>query len=155
MRLLALDVGERSVGVAGCDPLGVTTTGLYTIRRQSLERDIEQVSRTVTEREVERVVVGLPISMDDTEGAIARKVRSFASALDRSVEATVVLWDERLSTFEAESILREAGVHWKKRKAVIDQVAAEVILRSYIDAGCPQPSNEGPAFPVSEKEERD
>jgi putative holliday junction resolvase len=149
MRLLALDVGDRTVGVAGCDALGVTTTGLFTVRRQRLEDDLAQILEAVRDREVERILVGLPLNMDGTEGPRAEKTRRFARHLATKTDVPVLLWDERLSTYEADAILRESGIHWKKRKAVIDQVAAEVILRAYLDAGCPPPTPEGPALAVS------
>lgn len=151
MRLLSLDVGDRTVGVAGCDEMGLTTTGLYTLSRRSLESDLDRILETAEEREVSRIVVGLPLSMDGTEGERVSKTKSFARALARRCPMPIVLWDERLSTFEAENILRESGVHWKKRKKLVDQVAAEVILRSYLDAGCPPPTHQGPAFAVEDE----
>lgn len=151
MRILALDVGDRTVGVAGCDELGLTTSGLYTLRRKSLKADLDRLARTILERDVSRVVVGLPLSMDGTEGEQARRARAFARALGARAHVPVLLWDERLSTFEAESILRASSVHWRKRKNLVDQVAAEVILRSYLDAGCPDPTAEGPAYEVNDE----
>ncbi|MFW5878828.1 MAG: Holliday junction resolvase RuvX [Myxococcota bacterium] len=155
MRLLALDLGDRTIGVAGCDELGLTTSPLYTIRRGRLDNDLDRILETAREREVERILVGLPVSMDGTEGERARKTRAFAVKLAARTALPVILWDERLSTFEAESILRESGVNWRKRKELIDQVAAEVILRSYLEAGCPDSDPEGPALPATEEPRED
>lgn len=138
MRLMALDVGDQTIGVAVCDELGITTHGVETIRRRGHAKDLPALERLVREWQPERLVVGLPVNMDDTEGPRAVKTRRFAGVVAERLGLPVVLWDERLSTWEADGILRERGVAPEKRKAVIDQIAAEVILRSYLDAGAPE-----------------
>ncbi len=138
MRVVALDVGDRTIGVAASDELGITAQPLSTIRRTNLERDLARLGEILRERETERLVVGLPLNMDDTEGPRAARTRRFADELARRFGLPVVLWDERLSTWEAERALIEAGVRRKKRKSVIDTAAAQVILRSYLDAGAPE-----------------
>lgn len=138
LRFLALDVGDKTIGVAVSDELGYTAQPVRTIRRRSLREDLEELGAVVEEKEPVRFVVGLPINMDDTEGPRAEKTRRFADALrERFPSLPVVLWDERLSTWEAERALIEAGVSRKRRKEVIDTAAAVVILRSYLDAGSP------------------
>ncbi len=141
------------MGVATCDEMGLTTTSLYTLRRRSLDKDLDRLTRTASERDASRIVVGLPLSMDGSESERTSRTRDFARALARKTSIPVLLWDERLSTFEAENILRKSKVHWKKRKDLVDQVAAEVILRSYLDADCPSPTPSGPAFEVNQEQQ--
>lgn len=138
MRIVALDVGDRTIGVAASDELGITAQPLRTIRRKNLARDLDELGGILREREAERLVVGLPLNMDDTEGPRAVRTRRFADELSRRFGLPVVLWDERLSTWEAERTLIESGVSRERRKAVIDTAAAQVILRSYLEAGAPE-----------------
>lgn len=132
-RLLGLDLGTKTIGVAVSDELGWAHP-VTTVRRKSLAHDLEQLRRLCREREIERIVLGLPYNMDGTEGPRAKASRTFAATLERELGLPVALWDERLTTFEAEMALREAEVSAKKRREVIDMAAAQVILRSYLDA---------------------
>lgn len=134
--LLALDLGDRTIGVAATDALGGTQP-VVTILRKNLQVDLERIEALLQEREAKRLIVGLPLNMDDSEGPRAAKTRRFAEAAELRLGLPVVLWDERLSTFEADQRLAEAGVPAHKRKAVIDMVAAQVILESYLAAGSP------------------
>ena len=136
MRSLGLDVGTVTIGVAISDPLGmfaqpVRTLGLHVLGQapQGAER-----AELVREREVSRIIVGLPLRMDASEGDSAREARRMAEALGAALEGvTIVLQDERFSTAEAERALIEGNVRRSKRKQVIDQVAAVLILQSYLD----------------------
>lgn len=137
MRALGLDVGDKTIGVAVSDELGWTAQPVTTIRRSNLKVDLEALAAIVSEKEADRFVIGLPLNMDDTEGPRAEKTRRFAVAVEERFGLPIVLWDERLSTWEAERMLLEANMKRQKRREVIDTVAAVVILRSWIDAGAP------------------
>ena len=136
MKVLALDVGERRIGVAASDPLGIVAQGLTVVRRTDLPADLEAIQQLCLDNCAELVLVGFPLNMDGSEGPMARKIRGFADRLrDRLIGkgVEVELWDERLSTQTAEEILAERGVRWADRKEVVDQVAAAVILQEYLD----------------------
>jgi putative Holliday junction resolvase len=142
LAIVALDVGDKTIGVAATDDLGITAQGLGTVRRKSDVHDFPELNRIIGERSVDRFVVGWPINMDGTEGPRALRTRAFARRLRDQVGKPVVLWDERLSTFEAESVLKEAGVRRENRKQHLDMLAAQIILRSYMDAGSPANAEE-------------
>ena len=141
MAFLALDVGDKTIGVAASNELGWTSP-VVTIRRTNLEADLSALRKIVEEHEPQRIVVGLPLNMDDTEGPRAAKSRRFADVVRERFGLPVALQDERLSTFEAEQRLADAGVPAIKRKAIVDMVAAQVILEAYLAEGSPDP--EGP-----------
>lgn len=132
MRIAALDVGDARIGVAICDELGLTARGVGVVRRRGGTRDLEAVAGLLAPFAPERVVVGLPLNLDGTEGPQAAKVRRFAARLAEHGGYRIELWDERLTTVEAEGVLRETGVHHRRRKQLVDQVAAAGILRSYL-----------------------
>ena len=132
MRIMALDVGDRTIGVALSDPMGWTAQGLEVIRRKVLQLDMTRLQEIVKEYEVTQVVVGLPKNMDGTLGAQAEKVLAFVKELEAALELPVVTWDERLSTVAAQRTLLEADVSRAKRKQVIDKMAAVVILQGYL-----------------------
>jgi len=134
MRLLGLDFGTKRIGVALSDEMGWTAQGLTTIQRKGNQKDIEMIGRLVTEHQVEGIVLGLPLNMDGSEGKSAEAVRKFAGLLQERLQVAVHLWDERLTSWEAEGILKEAQVKPKKRKQVVDKLAASLILKSYLDA---------------------
>lgn len=142
MRLMGLDVGDKTIGVALTDPLGMMTYGLETIRRTTLDRDMGRVVQLVLEHGVTEVVVGLPLNMNDSVGPRAEKSITFAKQLTKRLkysqslqgkEIPVVLWDERLSTVQAEQLLLEADMSRKKRKTIIDKMAAATFLQSYLE----------------------
>lgn len=137
MSVVALDVGDRTIGVAATDDLGLTAQGLGTVWRKGDRHDFPALAKMLEGREVERFIVGWPINMDGTEGPRADKTRRFAQRLQVALAKPVLLWDERLSTFTANELLREGGVRADKRKAVIDMLAAQVILQSWMEAGSP------------------
>lgn len=133
MRIMALDVGSKRVGVALSDPLKITAQGLETFQRTTLEADIRGLWQLIDQHEVSQLVVGLPKNMDGTIGFKAEEVQQFIADLtaQRSIE---VIWvDERLTTVSAERTLLEADVSRAKRKKVIDKMAAVLILQSYLD----------------------
>jgi putative pre-16S rRNA nuclease len=128
---MGLDVGERRIGVAVSDPLGKTAQPLATIQRD--ETVVDQVLGLVRESGAERLVVGLPLLMDGSEGEQARLVREFARTLAPTVDLPIDFVDERLTTREAEAVLSRGGVKRGQRKEASDRVAAALILRAYMD----------------------
>ena len=139
VRALGLDLGERRVGVAVCDAAGTVATPVETlVRSGDAERDLEAVAAQVSDWQAEIVVVGLPISLDGTEGPAAMATRAEIYRLERFLEVPVVSYDERLTTVIAERSLMEQQMKGPKRRGVVDQVAAAVILQSWLDAGMPR-----------------
>ncbi len=134
MRVLALDVGEKRIGVAISDLSQSLARSLKVIQRGSRQEDFATVARLVEEYEVEKVVVGYPRSLDGMAGAQAERVERYAVGLAESLTVPVLLWDERFSTVSAERLMREAGVRSKKKRERIDAVAAAVILQDYLDS---------------------
>ena len=134
MRILCLDVGSKTIGVAVSDPMGWTAQGVTTIRRQTREADLVALSKLVRDYEVQEILVGLPLNMNGTEGPQAIRMRGFAEELGRGLKLPVVLWDERLTTVAAEEFLRGAEVSGKKRRRVIDKMAAVFILQDHLNA---------------------
>ncbi|MDD5544709.1 MAG: Holliday junction resolvase RuvX [Acidobacteriia bacterium] len=133
-RILGLDVGDVRIGVAVSDPLGITAQALLTIHRAGPEQDFLQIRKLMEEYETQSVILGHPLNMDGTEGPQALKVRAFAQELSDRFGAHVTLWDERLTTSEARKVLISGGMRREKRKQVIDQAAAVILLQSYLDA---------------------
>jgi putative holliday junction resolvase len=134
MRAMGLDVGTKTVGVALGDELGITAQALTTIRRKNLKEDLSQLASLIEEHEVSVLVVGLPLNMDGSEGLKAQECRAFGAALQEKTELPIEYWDERLSTVAAQRVLLEADLSREKRRKVIDQVAAAVILQGWLDA---------------------
>jgi len=133
-RILALDVGARTIGLAVSDPLGVTAQGLETIRRQNRKNDFDQLRRVIRKYAVAELVVGFPIRMSGAEGVQAEKMKEFAAALGAKFKLPVHLWDERLTTAEAQRVLRTTEMSIQRRAQVIDQMAATLILQSFLEA---------------------
>ncbi len=138
MRILGLDYGTRTCGVAISDPLGLTAQGLETITRpeeNKLRRTYARIEEICSRYGVEKIVLGLPYNMDDTLGPRGEQCLAFKEGLVRRTHLPVILQDERLTTAQAEETLNEAGVRGRKeRKNVIDKLAAMVILQEYLDA---------------------
>jgi len=132
MRTAALDLGDVRIGVAISDELGLTARGLGTVRRWGGTRDLEAVARLLAPWEPARVVVGLPLGMNGGEGRQAVRARAFAGRLAAHLGLPVAMWDERLTTVEAEERLRERGLRGARRRALVDQEAAAVILESWL-----------------------
>ena len=133
MRIMALDVGSRTIGIACSDALLMTAQGIETIRRTSLENDFNRLRELISEYEVHELVVGMPKNMNGTKGDRAEKTEEFVEKMKAVIDLPVTFWDERLSTVMAERQLIAAGVSRKKRKGVIDKMAAVVILQGYLD----------------------
>jgi putative Holliday junction resolvase len=133
MRIFGLDVGTRTVGVAISDALGMTAQPLTTLRRTGLRADLAELRRLAETHEVRLAVVGLPLNMDGTEGPSAAAARAFGEALARALDIPVEYQDERLSTVAAQRALLEADVSRARRREVVDQVAAALILQTWLD----------------------
>ena len=135
MRCLSLDVGDKTVGIAVSDPLGFTAQGIKTISRTSNKNDIAEIGELISQYEVEKLIIGLPKNMNGTEGERCEIVRKFAAKISAAYpEVEQIFWDERLSTVAAEKSLIAADVSRKKRKKVIDKMAAVYILQGYLDS---------------------
>jgi len=133
MRTMGLDVGTHTIGVAISDELGITAQGLKTLRRKSMEEDFKEIATIIGQFEIENIVVGLPKNMNGTLGKQAEIVLKWIKILIDKIPVPVVTWDERLSTVGATKILLEADLSRRKRKKVIDKVAAVLILQGYLD----------------------
>lgn len=133
MRIIGLDIGEKTVGVALCDPFGWTAQGLKTIRRTGIKSDINEILSIIKEYQVEKIVAGFPKNMNNTIGPTGEKVMAFCEKLKNVTNLEVILQDERLTTVAAQKMLIEADVSRKKRKEVVDTVAAVYILQTYLD----------------------
>ena len=133
MRILALDVGDRRVGIAISDPTGMLARPLAVLKRSG--RDYQSIVDLAKEHGVELIVAGFPRNMDGSEGEQARKAKAYLAGLEKHINVPVELWDERLSTFEAQRLMIEAGRCARQRRGRIDAVAAAVILQDYLDTG--------------------
>jgi len=133
MRTMGLDVGTHTIGVAISDELGITAQGLKTLKRRSMEDDFKELTTIIGQYEIERIVVGLPKNMDGTLGKQAEFVLKWIEVLTNKIQVPVVTWDERLSTVGASKVLLEADLSRRKRKKVIDKLAAVLILQGFLD----------------------
>ena len=133
-RVLGLDVGSKRIGVAISDPLGITAQGLETIHRQNKRLDFIQLEKVIRDHEVIAIVVGYPLRMSGAEGIQAEKMQRFAEELRQRFPLPVHLWDERLSSAQANRLLRETEMSIARRGQVVDQMAAVLILQSWMDA---------------------
>jgi len=136
MRVLGLDVGSKTVGVAVSDAFGWTAQGIETIKINEEEKvfGFEQIGKIIKENEVSKIVVGLPKNMNGTIGPRGEASQFYGQELEKMFGLPVILWDERLTTMAAERVLLEADVSRKKRKQVIDKMAAALILQGYLDS---------------------
>lgn len=136
MRYMGLDLGNRTVGVAFSDPLGIVATGYETYRfnEKDLQKVLEYVKMLVVERKVDKIVLGLPKNMDGTLGFQSEYVLSFKKMLEDELNIEVILVDERLTTTQVTRVMIDADLSRKKRKQQVDKLAAVVILQSYLDS---------------------
>ena len=135
MRFLGIDMGDRRIGIAVSDELGLTAQGVTTIYRKKLDIDLECIEQIVCEYSVTGFVVGYPKNMNGTVGERAIGAENFAEILRKKFpDKEVVLWDERLTTMAAQKVLIDADVRRNKRKAVVDKIAAVLILQGYLDS---------------------
>ena len=134
MRIMALDVGTKNIGVALSDESATIAQGKEVVKRVSNEKALVRIGEIAGEFKVGKIVVGLPIHMDGTQGERAKDSVKFSEALKERTGLEIVLWDERLSTREVENMMIEASVSRKKRKKVVDKLAAQLILQGYLDS---------------------
>jgi putative Holliday junction resolvase len=133
-RVLGLDVGSRRIGVAVSDPLGITAQGLETLQRKNKKHDFAYLRRVVRDYEIGEIVVGLPLRMSGVEGMQAEKIQVFADELRKYFKLPIHLWDERLTSAEANRLLRETELSIEKRGQAVDRMAAILILQSWMDS---------------------
>jgi putative Holliday junction resolvase len=134
MRILGLDLGDKKIGMALSDPMGWTAQGLEVITSKgSANADIAKIKEYVERYEVEKVIIGLPLNMDGSSGPRAEKAKAFADRMGKRLKIAVEMIDERLTTVAAEKLLIEADLSRKKRRKVVDKMAAVLILQSYLD----------------------
>lgn len=138
-RIIGLDVGDRRIGVAISDPLGITAAGLETIERVNMHTDVDNIALLAARHGAVQIVVGLPYNMDGTTGEQAEKVKSFAKKLARATGLPIVYEDERMTTISAIRTLTIQGVKTGKNKALVDKQAAAIILQKYLDSKSPPP----------------
>lgn len=133
MRKMALDYGEVRIGVALSDPLGIIASGFETYTRRDLTADLAHFKDLCVEKEVDEIVIGLPINMDGSEGERSKATRAFGEKIGEATGLRVTFLDERLSSVSAERLLIEADVRREQRKKVIDKVSATIILQNFLD----------------------
>ncbi len=134
MRIMALDVGTKRIGVATSDELFLTAQGRETIYRNSPGVDMDKIKKIVDEDGVAEIIVGLPVNMDGSQGPKAKEILDFIDKLAKTVTVPVKTWDERLTTVQAERVMLEADISRAKRRQAVDKLAAQLILQSYLDS---------------------
>jgi putative holliday junction resolvase len=133
-RILGLDVGSRRIGLAVSDPLGITAQGLETLHRKNKKHDLAHLDRVIREYDVKEIVVGLPLRMSGAEGSQAEKMQAFAEDLRARFRLPVHLWDERLTSAEANRLLRTTELSIEKRGKAVDRMAAVLILQGWMES---------------------
>jgi putative holliday junction resolvase len=133
-RVLGLDVGSRRIGLAISDPLGITAQGLETLQRQNKRKDLTALEQTVRDYQVREIVVGLPLRMSGEEGVQSEKMQAFAEELRKRFKLPVHLWDERLTSAEANRLLRGTDLSIEKRAKAVDRMAAVLILQGWMES---------------------
>jgi len=133
LRILGLDVGQKTIGVAISDPLGFTAQGLTTIRRTKKEQDIQEIKKFCDEYDVKVIVIGLPKNMNGTIGPSGEITMSFGKLIEEELKVEIKFWDERLTTVAAHKAMLEADLSRSKRKKIVDKVASTYILQGYLD----------------------
>ncbi len=133
-RVLGMDVGSKTIGLAVSDPLGITAQGLLTIRRKNKRLDFEQLANVIREYQVSEIVIGYPLRMSGMEGVQAEKMQRFADEVREKFGLPVHLWDERLTSSQANRLLREFDLSIKKRGKAVDRMAAVLILQNWMEA---------------------
>lgn len=137
MRILGLDYGSKTVGVAVSDPMLITAQGVEIIRRESegkIRKTYQRIEELCREYEVEKIVLGYPKNMNGTDGERAQKSLEFREALERRTGIPVIMWDERLTTVSADNIMMESGIRRENRKKYVDEIAAMIILQNYLES---------------------
>ena len=137
MRIMGLDFGSKTVGVAVSDPLGITAQGVEIIRRKdenTLRQTLARIEAIVQEYNVEKIVLGLPKMMNDSLGERVDKTMEFKEHVSRRTGLPIIMWDERLTTVAADNAMKEAGIRRENRKDYVDMIAAQLILQGYLDS---------------------
>jgi putative holliday junction resolvase len=133
-RVLALDVGKRRIGLAISDPLGITAQGLPTLERTTVREDVAKLVELTTDRSVALFLIGEPLHMSGDKSRQAQYIRDFGERLTEKTGVPVQFWDERLTTVQAQRVLKESGISIEKRARAIDRLAAVILLESYLDS---------------------
>ena len=133
-RILALDVGKKRIGLALSDPLGFTAQGIETLERTRIRDDIERLGDLASKNEVTLILIGNPLHMSGREGRQTEHAREFGARLQAATGLAVQFWDERLTTVEAQRVLRQSGISIEKRARAVDRLAAVILLESYLDS---------------------
>jgi putative holliday junction resolvase len=136
-RVMGLDVGSRRIGIAVSDPLGITAQGLETLQRRNKRTDLAALEQVIREYSVKEIVIGLPLRMSGAEGTQSEKMQVFAEELRKKFRLPVHLWDERLTSAEANRLLRETELSIEKRAKAVDRMAAILILQSWMENRLP------------------
>ncbi|NJN69551.1 MAG: Holliday junction resolvase RuvX [Nitrospira sp.] len=152
-RILALDYGTKRIGVALSDELRWTAQPLETFERRALDWDVAHIATLVSSHDVERVVLGFPLQLDGRQGPAVLAMRAFAEKLEAGISVPIILWDERMTTKAAEDLLIAADVSRKKRKGVVDRIAAAILLQSYLEAQASSSAVDGTTSAVDGMEE--
>lgn len=134
MRVIGLDLGDKTIGVAVSDPSGLIAQGIKTIKRKNIKYDIDEIIKIVNEYNAEKIIMGLPKNMNGTMGPSSQKVIEFSEKIKKRIDIEIIFQDERLTTVSAQRILIEADLSREKRKKVVDTVAATYILQTYLDS---------------------
>ena len=132
-RILGIDWGEKRIGLALSDPLGIIATGLSTVEKKPGFDLISYIKQLIAEQEIAKIILGFPKNMDGSVGPKGKEVLAFKESLEKAIDIPVILWDERLTTVSAQRSLREAEVKTKKGKKFLDKIAAVLILQNYLD----------------------
>jgi len=133
-RVLALDFGKRRIGLAVSDELGITAQGIETLERTNIREDLARLAQLIAEKSVSLILMGNPLHMSGREGRQVEYTRDFAERLSTATGVPVEYWDERLTSVQAERVLRESGISIQKRARAVDQLAAVILLESYLDS---------------------
>jgi len=133
-RLLGIDYGDRRIGISTSDTMGMVATPKKTIHYTSQKAAISEIAELIKELEISKIIVGLPLHMSGEEGELVDKVRAFVEKLKTKTEMPIELWDERLSSAQAQATMHEMNVRQEKKKQLVDQLAAQLILQSYLDS---------------------
>ena len=133
MRILGLDIGQKTIGVAISDPLGFTAQGITTIRRKNKSEDLKELKKICDDYSVEKIVIGLPKNMNNTIGFAGEKILEFSEMIKEEVCNEIEMWDERLTTVAAHRAMLEVDMSRAKRKKIVDKIAATYILQGYLD----------------------
>jgi putative Holliday junction resolvase len=136
-RILALDLGKRRIGLALSDELGVTAQGLETLQRTTLREDLARLAKLASSHNVSLILLGNPLHMSGHEGRGAAHAREFGERLEAFTGLPIQLWDERLTTVQAQRVLRESGISIEKRAKAVDRLSAVILLESYLDSRQP------------------